>query len=322
MQSPKTFRRRAVAVLACLCVTGLTAFQANAFGTINSLGQSAEHEKITRLALAPFGLGPRTMSEIAGRSGTFGAVGAPDRPDRGLMSTKAAHCDEGDFLSVPGYPHARADAIASLEGCRDWITRQLQTAVREAGALVDSRGRIRDSEIPTFVSCTYNGQSGRAKCNALEALGLAFHAAQDFYSHTNWTDQAQAGPTGLANPPGLGNTSRSPWLDPRRKSQFPEGLLSGCFKAIPEKLFCKDRVKHETVNKDTGSIDVASGSIGQGRTPRGRVNDNFARAVRAAIEDTRDKWAYFETRVLATYGRQSGPRVVCAIRRDDPSGCR
>jgi hypothetical protein len=308
-------------LLAVLVIIFLTTSQARGFGTINTLGQSAEHEKITRLALAGFGLGPKTMSEIAGRSGTFGAVGAPDRPDRGLLTTREAHCDEGDFLPLPGYPHARTDAIASLEGCRASIVRQLQAAVREAGALVDSRGSIRDSEIPTFISCTYNGRRGRAKCNVLEALGLAFHAAQDFYSHTNWTDHADEGPAGLANPPGLGKTGRSPWLDPRRKSQFPDGLLSGCFKAIPEKLFCNGRVKHEAVNKDTGTIDVASGTIGQGRTQRGRLNGNFARAVRAAIDDTRDKWSYFESRVLATYGRQKGARIVCAMRRDNPSGC-
>jgi hypothetical protein len=318
MEPGQIIRRQIVAVL---CLIGLMGSRADAFGTINALGQSAEHERITRLALAAFGLGPSTMSEIAGRSGTFGAVGAPDRPDRGLLTTKAAHCDEGDFLPVPGYPHARADAVASLGSCRDWINQQLQTAVREAAALLDDRGSIEESQIPTFISCTYNGRHGRAKCNVLEALGLTFHAAQDFYSHTNWTDRADNGPTGLTNPPGLGNTGRSPWLDPRRKTEFPDGLLSGCFKGIPEKLFCKDRVRHETVNKDTGSIDVASGTIGQGRTPRGRVNGNFARAVRAAIEDTRDKWSYFEARVLATYGKQKGARIVCAIRRDDPSGC-
>lgn len=310
---------RILAVLVFVC---LTTSQARGFGTINAFGQSAEHEKITRLALAGFGLGPKTMSEIAGRSGTFGAVGAPDRPDRGLLTTKGAHCDEGDFLPVPGYPHVRADAIASLEGCRAWIVRQLQTAMREAGALVDSRGSIRGSEVPTFISCTYNGRRGRAKCNVLEALGLAFHAAQDFYSHTNWTDRAHESPIGLANPPGLGNTGRAPWLDPRRNSQFPDGLLSGCFKAIPEKLFCNGRIKHEAVNKDTGTIDVASGTIGQGRTPRGRMNGNFARAVRAAIDDTRDKWSYFESWVLATYSRQKGARILCAIRLDDPSRCR
>ena len=74
-----------------------------AFGTINGLGQNAEHERITRQGLASFRLGALTLDELAGKKGTFGAVGAPDRPDRGLMSVSAAHCDNGDWLESPGY---------------------------------------------------------------------------------------------------------------------------------------------------------------------------------------------------------------------------
>jgi hypothetical protein len=33
------------------------------------------------------------LDQLAGKNNTFGAVGAPDNPLRGLMSEKAAHCD-------------------------------------------------------------------------------------------------------------------------------------------------------------------------------------------------------------------------------------
>src|SRR5438067_7273412 len=58
----------------------------HAFGTINGLGQRAEHERIVRAALAcPPGVKsdgscfePRSLDQLAGHAGTFGAVGAPD----------------------------------------------------------------------------------------------------------------------------------------------------------------------------------------------------------------------------------------------------
>lgn len=295
--------------------------QAHAFGTIHGLGQSAEHERITRIALKPFGLGPKTMDEIAGKRGSFGAVGAPDHPARGLITKDYAHCDNGDFLETPGYPHGRAAAARKLQACRAWIFRQMRNAVIAAGAILDSKGQIRSSQIPTIVSCKYSGAPGRAKCNVLEALGLAFHAAQDFYSHTNWTDVAAPGPVTLANPPGLRQRGPVAWIDPSRRTGMPRGLISACFEGIPESRYCKGRVRHTDLNKDKGSIDVNSGRAGAGATPRGKVNGNFARAVQGAIADTRAKWAWFERAVIQRYGAQRGRRIVCAIRRDRPDGC-
>lgn len=294
---------------------------AHAFGTINSLGQSAEHEKITRLALRPFRLGRKTLAEIAGRRGRYGAVGAPDLPGRGLLTKAAAHCDGGDHLALPGYPQSRNAATAKLRACRRWIFSHLTKAVVEAGGLVDASGRIQSSQIPTRISCSYSGVRGRAKCNVLEALGLAFHAAQDFYSHTNWTDIPPRGKIDPKMPPGIGQNSRAAWLDPRSNEAVPAGLISGCFEGIPEKQFCKNRVRHADLNKDTGLIDVGSGFVGAGSTSRGQVNNNFSRAVHAAITDTRDKWAYFETQVLTKYGRLRGSKIICVIRRDYPAGC-
>lgn len=320
--------RADVSVTAAMCLTFAlaavaSAAPANAFGTVNLLGQRAEHEKITRLGLRSFGLGGKTMAEIAGKTGSFGAVGAPDNPIRRLMSRPEAHCDGGDaFAGRAGYPRSPAEAASRLAACRSWIVRHLNDAVSSAGDLVTADGKIRDSEIPTFISCTYNGKRGRAKCNVLEAIGLALHAAQDFYSHTNWTDKPAPGALSLTNPPGLAKTGRASWLDPRRTEPYPAGLISGCYDGFPESRYCQGRIRHADINKDTGDIDASSGAIGAGRTPRGGVNANFSRAVNAAVDDTRDKWAYFEQRVKAKYGERRGRLIVCAMRQDEPSGCR
>lgn len=314
--------RSLIASIAAAVLTAMTVAAAHGFGTVNAIGQQAEHERITRLGLKSFGIGPKTMAMTAGAPGSFGAVGAPDNPAFGLMGTKAAHCDGGDTLDVPGYPQARDAAAAQLKACRDWIVAKLKEAVTDAGAILDAQGRIDDSQIPTLIACTFNNKKGRAKCNVLEDIGLALHAAQDFYSHSNWTDKPAAGAVGPSNPPGLGKSGRSPWLDPRTSGTFPAGLISGCYDGWPEGAHCANRVKHQSLNKDTGSIDLKSGAAGAGTSERGKLNGNFAHAVTAAIDDTRDKWAYFEERVRATYGAARGQRIICAIRSDDPSGCK
>jgi hypothetical protein len=305
--------------IGCLAVVTLTPGAAG-FGTLNKLGQNAEHEHITRAALGDFD--PRTLNEIAGATGSFGAVGAPDNPVRGLLFSSEAHCDNGDYLD-PGkvagsqqesYPQSASQAAATLTRCRDWIKHWLDEAVRSAEPLTDP-GRIN-----TSLGCVFNGEPGRAKCNVLDNLGVAFHAAQDFYAHTNWVDRPADGPVSVENPPGLGNAGHAPWLDPRKDFPFPSGLMSGCFQALPESLFCNDRVRHAAINKDLGPISD-SGAAGTGKTPRGAVNDNFQRAVNAAVEDTQDKWAYFQQRVRDTYGSAKGDRIICVVRSDNYRRC-
>lgn len=297
-----------------------------AFGTINTLGQDAEHEKMTRLGMASFGMGSKTLNMLAGATGSFGAVGAPDNPVRGLVSTAEAHCDGGDYFEVSGYPQSKSAAMGHLRKCREWIFEHFNAAVQAAGRLVDSSGNIQHSEIPTWISCTFNGVSGRAKCDVLEAMGLVFHAAQDLYSHTNWTDRAAAGPSSPRNPPGLGNSGAANWIQPGAPDNFPDGLISGCFKFIPESQFCNYgngnvRVKHDYLNKDKGPINPETGAIGTGKTDRGKINNNFENAVRAAIADTTMKWQAFESQVISQYGQSRGAKIVCVMRRDSPNGC-
>lgn len=312
-------------VLAMLFIPGLAA----AFGTVYLLGQNGEHERITRAGLAGYGFGLATMDQIAGRRGSFGAVGAPDNPVRGLMSLKAAHCDGADTLPLPGYPQSPAQARAVLETCRTYIGRNLSAAVDAAGRLVNEAGVIDESQIPLRAACVFNGRPGRAKCDVLEALGLALHASQDFYSHSNWVDVAAPGPTGPLNPPGLGQRGRAPWLDPRRGAPFPDGLITGCYDGFPESRHCTwsggPRVRHEVLNKDNGPIDITdlgSPRVGMGTTARGRLNDNFRFAALAAIDDTRDKWAWFEDQVRGRYGIARGRRILCVILNDNPVVCR
>lgn len=311
------FHSSCVRFLAIAALVAAVPMPAEAFGTVNALGQNAEHEKITRLALGPEGFQPKTLSELAGKDGTFGAVGAPDNPTRRLMSKKDAHCDGGDHLATPGYPQKAADAEKVLNACRAWIFSNIEKAVAEAAALLDKKGKIRDSQIPTIVACTYNGTGGRAKCNVMEALGLAFHAAQDFYSHSNWTDRNPA-KIALQSPPGLEQDAPSPWLDPAKRGAFPPGLISGCYDGFPESLYCRDRVKHESLNKDKGLIDVAKKTYGTGGTPRALGNDNFARAASTAALDTRAKWRHFRNRVLEVYGQARGKTIICAMLKDNP----
>jgi len=303
----------------------LSAGSAFAFGTVNGVGQNSEHERITRHALACTPLSAtddcfqdETLVQLAGKDRNFGAIGIPDRGE--LVPENKAHCDSGDYLDIPGYPQGRGEAQAALEACRAWMLAKLDEAVSDARGLVDANGHLRKSQLA--VPCLFVGQiKGRAKCNVIEDFGVLLHTAQDFYSHSNWVDQPDpALPVGPDNPPGLRNAARAPWLDLRRTTSFPDGLITGCFDKPPEKTHCNydgglHRVKHMVVNKDEGPIDPI---LGTGTTIRGRIADNFARAVNAAIDDTRDKWATLKERLISTYGAHDGALMACAITRDDP----
>lgn len=305
---------------------------ANAFGTVNQLGQNSEHARITRHALTcqpTFAVGScledKTLKSLAGKPGTFGAVGAPDR-GRGML-TSFAHCSAGDHFEVPGYPQTAAQAQAKLTECRDYMVSNLNHAVVDAADLLNQNGDIRSSEVSMFGGCIYKGsQHGRAKCNILAHMGRILHASQDFYSHSNWVDLPNFNaPNSTDNPPGLGQRGPAPWLDLRTaRPQFPRGLISGCFdnqSYLGEDKGCLygdgsvHRVRHLNVNKDTGTIDPY---IGDATTERGAINDNFKHAVEAAILDTADKWLTLGDRLIETYGEARGRKMICALTRDEP----
>lgn len=292
-----------VALVAVAAPQALTPKEALAFGTIHGLGQNAEHERITRNGLASFGFGPNSLTQLAGTNGTFGAVGAPDNPTRGLMSSKSAHCDGGDFFPSPGYPQSALAAQNTLSACRGYIYNNINAAVNDAAGLVKPDLSLDSTSI--WGGCTFNGAKGRAKCNVFEDMGMAFHAAQDFYSHSNWIDTPRASPT-ITNPQGLNQTLPATWLGPVW-TPFPAGLISGCYDGFPESLYCGGRVKHAYLNKD-----------GTG-TSRGVPAYNRAMAV--AAQDTAIKWAFFESQLLVRYGPARGAKMICVLRRDNPGSC-
>lgn len=287
---------------------------AHAFGTIRAAGQNAEHEKITREGLKGIGIQPWTMDMLAGKNGTFGAVGAPDNPGRGLLLSQRAHCDNGDHSPKAGYPRTKAEAQANLAECRFYIAENLNRALGVAQRLIDANGNIQSSEIPDSIPCHFNGHSGRAKCDVLEALGMAFHASQDFYSHSNWSD-ATGGSDDVENFYGLGNREIAPYIQAEGIGlALPDTLITGCFKLVPESAWCNGHVKHEFLNKDKGSIE--NGVPGLGTTQRGEKNDNFKNAALLAMADTRAKWVWFENRILAKHGQKNGTAILCAIKQD------
>ena len=328
--------RIALAVSAFLLVASSSA--SSAFGTLSAAGQDREHERITRNALE-CGLAPGhvqpcfepdSMDELAGTSGTFGAVGAPDNPVRGLITDPAAHCDDGDDFQDAAFPNYPGPSLVNaLDLCRQWMEDSIAEAVADARALIPvAGGNIASRELPTYISCTFTGTKGRAKCNVLEDFGATLHAAQDFYSHTNWTDAMPAGAIAPDNPPGLGNIGAAPWLDLSNPlGPLPAGLISGCFGLVPESIYCNDgdpgqagdlgaRVKHEWLNKDKGTIDPWP--PGAGTTVRGAADNNFENAVEAAVEDTIEKWQFLQDELDAYYGPVDGARMACTLASDDP----
>jgi hypothetical protein len=283
-----------------------------AFGFGMTAGQGAHHEAITRSALGSI-LQKETLDSFAGKTGTAGAIGAPDI---NTALSSEAHCDNGDHFAIAGYPQSAAIASAALTACRTLIFAQLEQAVRDVDKLVTTNGKVVSSEFPTYISCTYiPPASGRAKCNALQSLGRAFHAAQDFYAHSNWVDRPAAGVVSVSNPPGLNNSAASSFLE-TSTSAFPAGLISGCFDStsvVSESNGCNysglARIKHAVLNKD----DVTK--------PRGAINDNFTRARAAAVAETSRKWTYFENRVRTVYGVARGNVMICAMKTDNADTC-
>lgn len=320
--------RRLFTLIALAALTFLPTTQGLAFGTVNGLGQSAEHEKITRRA---FGgeLGPLTLDQLAGRRGTFGAVGAPDRPTQEMFELSEAHCDNADYLAVPGYPRSQPQAQAMLERCRALMAVNMDNAVNWAGQLIRPNGQN------TRLNCRFSGNieahAGSPKCEVLRRLGLVLHAAQDFYSHSNWADAADPSrPIDAANPPGLGNLGRrAPWLDLGQQAAFPQGLITGCYEGAIETAHClytdptgmrRIRVRHAALNKDKGALDPQTLRPGVGTTGRGKSLGNFASAVDAATDDSASKWAFFQARVRARYGA-AAPVILCALSRDNYRAC-
>ena len=312
-----------------VCAAAVTP-QAIAFGTVKAFGQDAEHSRITRRALGcsseaspEYCFEQETLDSLAGKNGGFGAVGAPDRSVSVFLSY--AHCSAGDYLDIPDYPRTLEDARKSLTRCREDMSGHMHKAVEAAGRLLDAEDNIRPGQTAETVGCVYAfSGKGRAKCRVLKHFGLVLHASQDFYAHSNWTDQSdQDQPVSIQNPPGLGQRGKAEWLDLRLENpEFPDGLISACGDVdtrFEKNGGCRGRISHGALNKDKGAIDPV---IGAGTTPRGAINENFRHAVEAAIEDSADKWLTLQERLVAAYGEKRALKMICVITSDQPvSAC-
>ncbi|WP_157429504.1 CinY protein [Actinomadura oligospora] len=336
MNTSRTLTAVVAGAVACTALAG-TAPAARSFGTLtDKFGQRAEHERITRSALAcPGGKAsdnycfePDSLSELAGAKGKGGAIGAPDLGSE--VFKQEAHCDNADYLVQSGYLQSRADATKHLLGCVSHAHDRMNNAVTEAARLLNSKGAVDSKQVSLFFRCVFNQTHGRAKCDVIEQFGRGLHAVQDFYSHSNWADTAGSGPIGVTNPPGLGRSVPSPlfrlFAEPRpTAADVPETLTTGCFdKAAAgsgEKLGCSGgkRLRHHTLNKDLGLIDPSTGHASDPRTDRGRIADNFSRAVTLAVTDTRSQWRDVVDALEKRYPAGKGSRMACALTHDNPS---
>lgn len=322
-------------VASCVLLIPLSPpWPAHGFGTIDGLGQHREHERITRAALAcPSGqksngdcFEPKSIDQLAGKQGTFGAVGAPDIPVGGEVFNPAAHCDDADFLTGP-YRRTRNQATGQLQACINHLRGRFREGVARADQLVNSKDRISKDEVNLDTDCTFAfGIGGRAKCNSLEGFGRALHGVQDFYSHSNWADEKSDQIDSVTNPPGLNLPAPSPLMDLRRSlnlraNETPTQLTTGCFvlnDRTPGVGDCEGRVTHSTLNKDKGIINPDSGAASSPSPTRGQVKSNFAKAVAGAITETKRQWADQRAAIVREHGEKRGALMVCALTRDDP----
>ncbi|SHN46971.1 CinY protein [Cryptosporangium aurantiacum] len=319
--------QRAV-VLSLLLVAGIVPrpAPAAAFGTIDSGGQHREHERLTRAALACTNgesacFEPATMNYLAGHDREFGAVGAPDSDE---MTDPAAHCDNADYLGG-SYPRTREVAVAALTDCVEHLRARFREGLDSAEDLLDDQGEVIPDEVTVSPECSPRERTeSRAKCTTLEAFGRVLHGVQDFYAHSNWTDQADAArPHGDDNPPGLHRPGPSPLLDLLGETAVrpPANFTTGCYVVqdrVPGAGACQSRVTHAALNKDRGLIDPVDGRATEPGTSRGQVRNNFAAAVAGAIAESRRQWRDFRSGLTARYGVDQGARMICALTDDDP----
>ena len=347
---------------ALLSITIAAHITATPFGTVNPilpLNQHDEHEHITRAALRcktsePLNkdcFEPTSLNQLAGRTGYFGAVGAPDRlaqlTNFDSSEGPEAHCDDADFFnSVNGssYPQSREAATAQLSKCVQHLQQQMAQAA-QAGRLMLQDTHLIKSEVDLSLlqpvcEIDYTKRDPRSKCRAILGFGRVLHGVQDFYSHSNWADLA-IGPFSPANPPGLGRTDPAQFLDLRSAaspniSPDMNDLSTGCYAGfghdkIPgqnnpgksEFPDCTNRVSHRALNKDAGNIgDDGTTSGVTSNPPRGQLivdgQTNFDRAVQMAIKDTKRQWLYLRDAIRKEYEAQQANLIICALTRDDP----
>jgi hypothetical protein len=344
------------AVLGALGIPG----SAYAFGT-GGFGHN-EHEQITRAALQCFPpgepqssdspcFGPRSVAQLAGERGYFGAVENPDI-DPGQRGSAEAHCDNADYFKERLYPHSPSEAERQFQACVSYLTRRFDRGVSVAENMVAPKQQIaQQASLPSSNSTRSDGRclfsaddgTGNAKCDVLLAFGRMLHGAEDFYAHSNWTDKTHTDPQkglllGLDNPPGLDRTAPSPLLNFTGKiPRLPLGFTTGCYdnqqgppvyrdsNKLPGSA-CWQRVIHKYLTKEGGHIalDNTTGHVttrpGTGHYARGRIAGNYARAVSGGITEARHQWKSFRDALRVRYPKQAN-FIICALTHDDLRNC-
>ncbi|MFM8821566.1 MAG: hypothetical protein ACKOD3_13695 [Phenylobacterium sp.] len=296
-----------------LLVLTLTPLPALAFDPFPVAGGAGEHRRILDAALA---CGADGAADCWSRAALDRFEPALRRPDITAITVwNPAHCDSGD-PPADGRRGGGRRGPEALSACRDWIRTELDAALRSADRLVDAAGAPR----PMRGTCgTFNLGDPDPLCALDHHLGRALHAAQDFYSHTNWTDvPIPADRVSLHTPQGLGGSGPIPWMAPGDRAPPPAGLMSGCFTFFPEPLFCQGRTRHADMNKDRRA---GPETPPVGATPRGAVDGNFLRAFDAATGETARIWGEVQSRLISVYGETRGRAMACIIRRGPTAGC-
>lgn len=342
---------------------------ASAFGSATILGMRNEHARITQAALSCDSqydrinlpspcFQPMTMSNLGGESpGAFPAVESPD--NMGLHFSGGPdwwHCDNADFVPNAAYPQDRNAATHNLFQCRKWAEALLRDGLpksseyyylcSDTGAIgfrctgvgslarlmLNTRNEVYINQ-PDYFSltsgCSFNGSSGRIKCEILQQFGYALHVIQDFYSHSNYADHTDLTPYNWRNPMGLLSSSTPVLWDFKKiydVTNIPipnEALSTGCFPDENCYLY-EMRTPHLLLNKDKALIDPISGRVSDPRGFRGTIeyngtlNETFA--VELAIKQTRAAWLDLQAIIIQKEGQDRGRKIICAIASDDPNG--
>ncbi|MPY52986.1 hypothetical protein [Streptomyces acidicola] len=277
------------------------------------------HERITRAAL-PW----ESRSLTAMADADSGAIVANDKGsyfDQGFL-----HCDNADYLDSrygPNYPRTREQANTELIACIRGSVTRFKQAVAAADGLVDADGKVKPREVDLNTPCAWNEQPDRAKCTVYENLGRGWHAIEDFYSHSNWADQAGPYPIGVHNPPGLKKETLPEFFSVRRysamserewtqdaTSHIPLDLSTGCYpdlESTHKRADCTGRTTHDN--------DLSKDTMGYNRS---RIDSNFDRAVQGATNDVKRQWQDFQDELRQRYGSR-GDTMICALTHDDPA---
>ncbi|MER8104938.1 hypothetical protein [Kitasatospora sp. NPDC094016] len=325
--------RTALAITAALAYIPAVAAPAHAFGP-------GTHTTITKGALPDFQ--PKSLEAMAAgdldvKNGEWGAIRGSDKGDYYPNQTRY-HCDDADYLKADylkggQYPRTRQQATDELLACVQTSVEEFHSAVAAADGLVDSKGNINTKDVDLSSRCKYNDQPGRAKCEVFEHLGRAWHAIEDFYAHSNWTDHADPNqPISVTNPPGLQKTAPAPFFTLRtynnqstatwkaeatKEINKTPDLATGC---APGEYEPEDQKQHNNCTGRINHYDVKGKGGGLSKEgSRANIDDNGKHAESVATDDIKRQWKDFQAELLAKYPHGRGEKMICALTHDAPT---